>query len=294
MRVVSVGVVVLVSLLAAGAARAGGLSDPALMGYGDAGLTVGGTSLHGKPVSAAIYDRAQDLIWFVSKGTLQVIDLRAKKRKAVVIAKRFPDGPFGIEGVSNGSYAADYAGVYPVIVVGAKPKVGEGMGAYGGLWEDQDAAARKQIKRIKLVGKAWLKKQKKRAPRFEAAKPGDPLPKVTVPEEMMSCDDPDECGGAERFGETAYQLVTISYSCGDACHLSCALYDPKTKKFASPEASSPWGKAAEGGSCWGYGVDAGGKYFSGSNACQVDAKGTSCADTGWSLFGWYDPSGPAL
>jgi hypothetical protein len=288
MRVVSVCVVVFVSLLAAGAARAGGLSDPALMGYGDAGLTVGGTSLYGKPVSAAIYDRAQDLIWFVSKGSLQVIDLRAKK------AKRFPDAPFGIEGVSSGSYAADYAGVYPVIVVGAKPNVAEGMGAYGGLWEDQDAAARKQNKKIKLVGKSWLKKQKKRAPRFAEPTPGEPLPRVAVPEEMMSCDDPDECGGAERFGDTAYQLVTISYSCGDACHLSCALHDPKTRKFVSPEAGGAWSTTAEGGACWGYGVDPSGKYFTGTKACQVDAKGVTCTDTGWSLFGWYDPAGPAL
>jgi len=186
-----------------------------------------------------------------------------------------------------------------VLALGKALKVTTGSGAYGDIWEDQDKAARKAIKKVKLVGAKWFAKQKKRAPR-----PQPPAPKVgeltgklvALPEGVGECDGSSaECGDTMAFGDTGFQLIVTSSGCGDACHLSCLLYDPRTKKFAVPSAAqSPWSATPaveDAGSCMSedYGLRAGGEYYIGGNRCTVSAAGVACvAADGWGYVGWVE------
>ncbi len=272
---------------------------PTLISFGEKGLKAGDTVLHDKAVSGAAHDAAQDLIWFHSGTTLYVVDLRDAARKPVAIATKVPEGAFGIEGVSSADSGTTYAGLYPILKFSKSPRITIGQGAYGGIWEEQDATSKKAIKKIKIVGKAWLKKQAKRVARTIPAAPriGEMTGKlIKVPVEDDACDGSSaECGDNMTFGDTAYQLVVVSSGCGDACHLSCVLYDPRTKKFAEPSAvKSAWSTTlpADGtGSCFNesYGLRPGGEYFTGGARCTVSAAGVACTvSEGWAHVGWLE------
>ena len=273
-------------------------AEPLLVSYGDKGLKLGETSLFAKPVDGAAHDAAQELIWFRAAGTLYVIDLRDAGRKPVAIATRFPEGGFAIDGVSGAEYDTTYAGIYPIVVVGKSPKIKSGLGAYGGMWEEQDAENKKAIKRIKLTGKKWLTKQAKRVARpinFPEVGPTSDDVQVPLAAKGDDCDGAGlDCGMTAPFGDTPFQLVVTSSSCGDACHSTCHFYDPKTKKFADPATKSTWSAtipADTGTSCFAssYGLRPGGEYFLGGSRCKVAATGVTCtASEGWSHVGWVE------
>jgi hypothetical protein len=105
--------------------------------YGKAGLKLGDTPIFGGQVDAAAWDSAQELLWFTNRSTMNVIDLRDPQRTVVPIAEKMPDGSFAVTGVSTADSGTSYAGLYPILVFGAKPKIDPGSGAYGGIWEDQ-------------------------------------------------------------------------------------------------------------------------------------------------------------
>lgn len=284
-------------LLLAGPVAA--VAAPQLVSYGDGGLRLGDASLFAKPVDGAAFDSAQELVWFRSTGTLYVIDLRDPARTPVEIAKKLPDGGFSVSGLSNVEFSTSYAGVYPNLAIAKSVKVTQRSGAYGGIWEDQDADAKKAIKKIKVVGKKWLDKQKKRKPR--AVTPGPKVGSFTgtivtipgLPDD--ACDGAGvDCGDTVPFGDTGFQLVVISSGCGDACHASCVFYDPKTKKFADPGAAKgAWlatPPADVAASCFAedWGLRAGGEYFYGSKRCTV-GKDVVCTEAnGWTHVGWVE------
>ncbi len=269
-----------------GHADPGGLA----IAYGKTGIKLGDESIFAGDVEGAAWDPGQELIWFKSKGTLSVIDLRAKTRKPVAIAKKMPPGAFGVSGVSTAGWNTDYAGIYPVIVVGKKPKVGQDAGAYGEIWEDQDKAARKLIKKVKIVGARWLKAQAKRKARpLSTPVNTEVVGKVTLPA-GTECEDDDTCGEARAFGGTGLQLVVTEYGCGDACHMSCVLYDPKSKKFTSPSAGGAWSATpSDEADCFDYQFSPSGtSYVSGSSRCEV-GKTISCTSSAdWAYVGWVD------
>lgn len=258
--------------------------------YGKAGLKLGDTALVPGQVDAAAWDSAQELLWFTKGATLHVIDLRDPQRTAVPIAEKMPDGGFAVTGVSTADSGTSYAGLYPILVLGAKPKIDPGSGAYGGIWEDQDKDARKKIAEIKLVGTPWLTAQVGRKP----ARPAAPAAtfaeaaRVALPKGAGECDDKDMCGTARTFGPTTYRLVVTSHSCGDACHTGCALYDPAGKKYTNPEAGGPWGRRPEGsGTCDGYVFSPSGtSYLNGHSVCRIAAT-VDCTQTeDWTYAGW--------
>ena len=246
--------------------------------FGEAGLKVGDAVLVSTPVSGAAYDPALDLIWFESKGTLQVIDLRDAKHKPIVIAKKFPDVGFTIEGASRAEWNSAYTPAFAYITVGKKSKIAAREGAYGPVDQDATDKLKKQIKKAKLVGKKFLAGLGKRAPRAVTVPTPAPAAQVQLPEGMCQSDDEGECGSAMTFGTTALELVTTQYSCGDACYLGCVLYDPRTKKFAGPMTTSTWGSDGEVGACDGYWFDSDGKtYVNGSVRCTL-GKGVTCEE----------------
>src|SRR5262245_19531646 len=83
--------------------------------FGAGGIQIGEVRVFSGPVDGAAFDADDDLIWFVSKGTLEVIDLRAPRRPAIVIAKGLPTASFQIAGWSHASFASDDTGVYPLL-----------------------------------------------------------------------------------------------------------------------------------------------------------------------------------
>jgi hypothetical protein len=293
-----------VGTLGAGVARA----EPQLLAYGELGVRSGDVTIFEGPVEGATYDAAQDLVWFKSKGTLQVIDLRAATPAPILIAKKMPFGAFAIEGVSNAAFDTDYAGIYPVLDIGTKTTVGTGSGAYGNIWNENDRADKKAIKKIQIVGKKWLKAQRKRKPNG-AAQVSRLWPSfdatVTLPAGEWMCDGGGlGCGDAGQFGTTGYQLVVMESSCGDACGASCVLYDPRTGLWASPlEEQSSWSTTiGKPGDCWGYGLRDDGAYFLGSQRCTITDEVRCVQAPGWSYFGWVAtapiaetkaPAGPA-
>lgn len=255
--------------------------------YGDGGLRIGATVVFTKPVNAAAYDENMDLVWINTKGTLQVLDLRKTPPKVTVIAKKMPEGGFEIAGASTATTGNVYAMVYPVLRIGKSSKLAAAEGAYGELDLDPDGEkqARKRIKKIKIVGKKWLKALAKREGRYFASLTSTP-DRVKLPAGMAACDDEEMCGEAQWLG--SYQLVTIEQSCGDACFLGCALHDPKTGKFASPAAATTrWGDPPVAGPCDGYAVsDDGTTYLIGSMRCTLGAKLACTEDAGWTYVDW--------
>lgn len=258
--------------------------------YGKAGLKLGDTVLVPGQVDAAAWDAAQALLWFTKGATLHVLDLRDPQRTAVPIAEQMPDGGFGVSGVSTADSGTSYAGLYPILVFGAKPKIDQGSGAYGGIWEDQDKDARQKIAQIKLVGTPWLTAQAGRAPAGPAAPPVTfaEAGRVALPKGAGECDDPEMCGQASTFGPTPYRLVVTSHSCGDACHTACALYDPAGRKYTNPEAGGPWGRRPDGsGTCDGYVfAPSGTSYLNGHSVCRIAATVRCTQTEDWTYAGW--------
>jgi hypothetical protein len=262
--------------------------------YGDGGVRIGATVVFAKPVLAAAYDEAQDLVWINTKGTLQVIDLRTTPPKVTLIAKKMPAGGFDVAGLSSATTGNIYASVYPVLTIGKAGKFSSAEGVYGEMDLDPDGEKRdrKVIKKIKIVGKKWLKALRKRKPRTVTAPPlaEGVLGRVDLPADLRRCEDEEECGTRHPFGTTPYDLVTIEHSCGDACYIACVLYDPKTSKFAAPTSlAGGWGNADPAvGECGGYLFAADGvTYLMGQWRCSVGSTGVSCADAGgWYYVGW--------
>ena len=54
------------------------------------------------------------------------------------------------------------------------------------------------------------------------------------------CRDRSMCGQNTGFGTGGALLITASHECGDACDVSCVLFDPKAKKFAKIDSAPKW------------------------------------------------------
>jgi hypothetical protein len=269
--------------------------------FGEGGLRLGATVVYAKPVSHAAYDAELDLVWFVSKGTLQVLDLRAAKLKPVVIAKKFPDVAFQIDGWSHAEDVG-YDDVYAYVSLGKKSKISVRAGVYEVVGFPETDGKKKKIKKAKISGASWVKKLAKRTKRTTDLPPpaATTMPAVKPPAEMCTGEfeyDPSGCGEMTAFGNTGLGLAVVSYSCGDACYQECALYDPKTKLWADPiNPTSSWGKKADPdtGGCWDYHFDRDGKsYYLGTVHCTIGDKGITCTeDEAWHYVGVAPPLAP--
>jgi hypothetical protein len=128
-------------------------------------------------IDEAVIDPAQDLVWYTSKRTLYVVDLRtAALKKPIAIARRMPPGPFAVSGLSEASTDVSAAGVYPTVVLGAKATIQSVEGPQVGHDAVADRKTRKAIKKISIVGKKWLKSQRGRVPRNVSGMPSGTAP----------------------------------------------------------------------------------------------------------------------
>jgi hypothetical protein len=280
---------VLAFLLAPSVARADDL-----LGYGDDGLWLGEQPLFAGPVSGAAYDAAQELVWFRTGGTLEVIDLRDPKLAAVKIVSKLPaDGAFAIAGASTAGFltgADEWVVSYPVLQTGKKSKLKSTQSGDFGDNGGDDRARAKKIKKAKIVGAKWLKALAKRKPREVPATAVNAAAERVEPPTPDACEEPDECGGATTLGNSRYRIVVTAFSYGAGfAEKACHLYDSEKQRFASPNTTGTW-KDDEpvAGPCNGYGLSADGtRYFVGDVICTPGAKGIDCTEpSGRWYLGW--------
>ncbi len=270
-------------------------ADSRPLAFGDGGIKLENDVLFEDAVEGAAYDPAQDLVWFVSKGTLMVIDLRLDDIDPVKIATGLPEGAFAIEGVSTADYLSDdWALPYPVLRFtakkGKKASIRTETPPEVGAYPKEDKKALKAIKKIKLVGKKWLAAQQKRARRTVAAADST-KPRVSLPESMNACETEALCGTARSLG-TRYELVVVEDACTEVCATSCLLYDPVRGTFASlAQPVAEWGGAwpATANCADDYRIcheDT--RYSVGSFLCTIGDTITCTESKGWTYFGWAD------
>jgi hypothetical protein len=164
-------------VLAAHAAHADPAVPADLATYGDDGLRIGDQVLFQGPVGGAALDPAQDLIWFTSGGTVQVIDLRDATRAPVVILDHMEGAAFRVSGFSSVDVHTAPSSTFLSLTLGKKPKVRGETGLYA---EVDPAAAKAQLKALEkttIVGAAWIKSSgasRARSPRPPSAPPRPP------------------------------------------------------------------------------------------------------------------------
>jgi hypothetical protein len=286
---------VVASMVAAAAAwPRGAAAEPQLVSYGTSGLRLGEVSLFDGAVDTAAVDRAQDLIWFTSKKTLQVIDLRAEAPKPVVIAKKLPDSSFSVTGVSNAAALAYPWQEHLSLAFDKKPRFE--VAGHEECYSDPKECARatrafaKAVAKIKLVGKKWLAAQRGRPPRAVTTWPAESRPDVVFQTEVWC----DGCGMATSFGDTGYQRVVTGYTCGDSCATGYALYDPKTGMFTPLGESGGWTVTPQG-----FGNDAdpqfygdGTRYTTLTAVCTLGDPQRCTREDGHYYLGWVEVTTP--
>jgi hypothetical protein len=261
-----------------------------LLAFGEGGVRVGDATIVSTPVDAAAYDPALDLVWWVGGGKLEVSDLRAPASKPVVIARGMPEGAFAIAGASSAQYAVDDATApYPVLrIAGGKGTIAAAGPSTAGASEVK--AAKKAIKKVKIVGAAWLKALAARAVHAVDATAESSLPSLTLGDGLAACDDdPTRCGSARALAGTRYELVVVADECSDGCVDRCVLYDPVRQLFASPtQTSAAWGAPMlTPDTCSGYAVEPGGaRYAIGTELCTLGDTITCVLDAAWIKVAW--------
>ena len=286
-------VAVLIALAAPAAA-----ADPTpkdLASYGPGGLRIGDDVLYKDAVDGAAYDATQDLIWFESKGALRVIDLRDPKRAPVVILTKVPAGGFEVGGFSNASFGTIYTDTYLHLELDKKPRISAPNAVYAVADPEGAKKHQRAIRKAVISGRAWITQQLKRAAVTRPSPPTRAEPAaITLPAGTGQCDQyANGCGDAMWFGGSPLQMIVVQAACGDACFRGCALYDPKTKKFAPLGESGEWGALTDQTkvtSCMDVIIapdDT--RFLAGTTVCTVGAK-IACTNLDpWQPFAWILP-----
>ena len=226
----------------------------------------------------ALFEPEQGLLWVLQGRKLKAMLLGDKKKKLWTIVKRMPTAVFSISRKNSSSTSTGIAGkskgisptmLHPLTtegtivlyLTGKKPKLGgdfsgQGMDPYGREVAENEAT--KLAKRARIFHRSL--KQLERAIKTQK-KPLIGMLNIqfnakhrfpSIPRWMKKrCEYESKCGRYAPFGKK-YLLVISSYSCGDYCYTECLLYDPKTRKFATPFGTHNWQNvtsAPSGGSC---------------------------------------------
>ncbi len=258
---------------AVGVARA----DSTPVAYGDGGLEVGSAKVFDRKVDGAALDAAQDLLWFVSGGQLEVIDLREAAPRPVVIAKNMPPGPFAISGWSNASFDARAEHSHPRLVIGKKSKIAVAPPN----WSPPEAGpgdgpSKKAVKKVKIVGAKWLRGLDGRKPN------GAPTVTEQVESQLAQwCaghDNPPNCGHGRAIGATGYVIAQTSHDDGFA---HCVLWNTR---------SADMGSLIDGKNeiaCENTAPDpAGDQYYANDFLCTPGTPAKCTENAGWTYIGW--------
>jgi hypothetical protein len=248
-----------------------------------------------------LYDRRRALLWTLFDGALSATDLR-RGTAPVVLAK-------GLQGVAyiwvewppaeNPEFVRTETGCEPTRIVeiqlGKQPALrfvprGDSLQFLG-------------------AGRRWLAAQQARPVSLGHVEATFSSQEqwVELPPAWTGCDAEGRCGLSLAFGKSALRLVLVRESSSGDCTLrGCLLFDPETKRFASPpvvrsedgrELLAPqpmhWATAVEAqiGLCGPYSFDASGSQFLLSRyLCPLRGP---CQDLGATALGWLSP-GPVV
>jgi hypothetical protein len=187
------------------------------------------------PVSWAVVDNKLRVVWMIrpkgKKWTLELIDFDGPGEPETVL-ESFPGAPIEIVHQDGKLTAGDenYAIAYALILKEGKVK----LETRGGNYDFADRAKPLEAAGKKLAVanpervKALLRRSKGRA--VQPKTPDAPEAK-RVDVDKSNCQARDLCGTASVIPGTPYWKVITEHSCGDGCHVTTMLYDPRSKEF---------------------------------------------------------------
>lgn len=227
---------------------------------------------------ASLYDAGLELVWFLDRDRLGVVDLRARDLGPVTVAVGVPEDIFRlwIEHPTGAIRTDDGCDGEEITV----------------RWEPRPAVrlAHSPQTEVRIENEAWLDAQRTRASRVQPEPREFESERVKLPRQMRECDERERCGTTVAFGSLPLQLVLAAEQRGDDCmHRACLLRDPATGLFAQPPAASVWAKARDAatGPCGPFRFDAtGASFLLGTQLC---ARGTACVELVGQALGWLVP-----
>jgi hypothetical protein len=228
---------------------------------------------------SVLYDPALELIWYIEKAQLRVLDLRAPDDAPVVLARGMQD--IDSIAVRRGTHAVSphdsCDGSFGVLNWTAEPTL---------VSDEGDA--------VPLEGRGWLQAQHSRSARKLPPRSFFLDDKVALPEGLAECEDEETCGTSVLFGNRGWQLVLVTQTNEGDCPVSaCLLRDPQSGQFATPPSPGRWGQPGQvpAGSCGPYFFDELGE------AALVDSSlcvaGKPCTSVHGTALGWLTP-GPII
>lgn len=221
---------------------------------------VRGALLTSGEVLWALVDEVADVVWYglaavaddgEERSELWLLDLTAQAAQPWRVAKgleRYVEVdivyPRGKDTSTRISWPTLRYGVrLDVVMDPRKPRFEAGGGVYADMGI-ADAEAHARAVRKARPDAATTRRLRELAERASGADPGGRpgvAPKVpAAPTPPARIDVPgaceggsDVCGTVTEFANTPYWLVVVAYSCGDACHETRQLFDPKRRVFVS-------------------------------------------------------------
>lgn len=248
-----------------------------------------------------LYDDAHQLIWAVHEGQLSALDLRVRSR-ATPIAEGLPQAP---------RIWVQWPATDPSRFVQSSSACEPGDVVQLDVGEPPSLQLLGEERRIPLAAGArrWLPAQVTRPSREPRERGFDASSaRIELPASVAACDDPERCGSSVAYGPHGHRLVLVRDHLGSDCwHRACLLYDPATRRFASPpvvedEATgelsaaggpSHWSsaEAVRAGVCGPYRFDATEtRVLVRRHLCRWDA---ACLDLEGEALGWLE-SGPVV
>ena len=234
------------------------------------------------------HDPKLDLLWIQTNDEVHVVDLRADKDEATLIASGLPPGvPIGI---TRRTPTGSHASTSPSGCDSGRTLLLDWAQAPRCRYLDEHTAGWIEPHGTTLQGRAWLLAQLTRG-----AGPADVTRRDfpfgqgqqlgAIAGRGAQCSS-EVCGRPIDFDGTGVTLVVTRFEQGDCQHLACHLHDPSTKKFATPPVAASWGDldSVASGPCGVYHFDRSGRRFLiGGRQCSV---GGVCEPIGGEGVGW--------
>ena len=222
-----------------------------------------------------LHDPSLELLWYIEQAQLYVVDLRTPEMRSILLARDLDQ----VESlaVRKGTHA-----------ISPHDTCGEPFAVLH--WTQEPSLVSEEGDRIDLDGAEWLTSQQDRTLR-----PPNPHRrfvdhKVSLPADLLQCEDEETCGSSVPFGDQGLELVlVVDTADGDCGTRACLLHDPRTGRFASPPSPKEWGAPAQvtPGACGPYHWNpTQSAYLMGPWLC---ARNEPCRQLEGQALGWVDP-----
>jgi hypothetical protein len=221
-----------------------------------------------------LYDPALELLWIRNDAQLSVIDLRKSSAVPELVARDVPSVNRLQVNRADSSVEREDGCDLPSLSLEweATPHI-EG--------ELVDATS------ARIVNGAWLSAELHRRSTPAGVRRTFSDSRAPVPQELMDCQDPEQCGATVPFGALGWQLVLVQEQMGGDCYQrACLLFDPASGLFASTLKPHEWRSARDTprGPCGPFRFDESQtKYLVEDRLCLP---GRGCQKLGGTALGW--------